>query len=101
MAVYDTTYGSHEHTRRRRKERKLPADNGRSMLAWQGALALTFGTASPPTMSSRLCFGNFPEIAKRRMPLRGGVFVERPKVAPASRIVDNAANFAVPTRDNA
>lgn len=40
MAVYDTTYGSHTSALvAAAKERNLPAVDGRSMLAWQGALA--------------------------------------------------------------
>ena len=40
MAVYDTTYGSHTSALvAAAREHDLPAADGRSMLAWQGALA--------------------------------------------------------------
>lgn len=48
IAVYDTTYGSHTSALvAAARERGVPAADGRSMLAWQGALAFELWTALP------------------------------------------------------
>lgn len=48
MAVYDTTYGSHTSALiAATRERNLPAADGRTMLAWQGALAFELWTSVP------------------------------------------------------
>lgn len=48
MAVYDTTYGTHTSTLvAAARKRNLPAADGRSMLAWQGALAFERWTSVP------------------------------------------------------
>lgn len=48
IAVYDTTYGSHTSALvAAARERNLPAADGRSMLAWQGALAFELWTRVP------------------------------------------------------
>lgn len=58
MAVYDTTYGAGESAFvAAARERKIPAADGRAMLAWQGALAFELWNAVPakavfPTMFS-------------------------------------------------
>ena len=56
-AVYDTTYGA--HTSRlvvAARERTLPAADGRSMLAWQGALAFELWTSVPAADTFPLMF---------------------------------------------
>lgn len=48
IAVYDTTYGSHTSALvAAARERNLPAADGRSMLAWQGALAFELWASVP------------------------------------------------------
>lgn len=48
IAVYDTTYGTHTSVLvAAARERNLPAADGRSMLAWQGALAFDLWTCVP------------------------------------------------------
>ena len=48
MAVYDTTYGTHTSALvAAARERNLPVADGRSMLAWQGALAFECWTSVP------------------------------------------------------
>ena len=48
MAVYDTTYGTHTSALvAAARKRNLPAADGRSMLAWQGALAFERWTSVP------------------------------------------------------
>ena len=48
MAVYDTTYGSHTSALvAAAREHNLPAADGRSMLAWQGALAFELWNKVP------------------------------------------------------
>lgn len=60
IAVYDTTYGTHTSALvAAARERGVPAADGRSMLAWQGALAFELWTALPaadtfPVMSREL-----------------------------------------------
>lgn len=57
IAVYDTTYGSHTSALvAAARERKLPAADGRSMLAWQGALAFELWTGVPAADAFPLMF---------------------------------------------
>ena len=57
IAVYDTTYGAHTSALvAAARERNLPAADGRSMLAWQGALAFELWTGVPAADAFPLMF---------------------------------------------
>lgn len=69
-AVYDTTYGEKTGVFvAAARERKIPADDGRAMLAWQGALAFERWNDVPadeifPVMFSAIS----PEISAKKFP---------------------------------
>lgn len=57
MSVYDTTYGTHTSALvAAARDRNLPAADGRSMLAWQGALAFELWTGVPAADAFPLMF---------------------------------------------
>lgn len=58
MAVYDTTYGTHTSALvTAARGRNLPAADGRSMLAWQGALAFERWNEIPASETFPIMFG--------------------------------------------